>query len=258
MITIKTKEEIETLREGGKRLATILATVATDAVVGASAVDLNAKAEKMIRDGGDIPSFLNFKSKGQKTGYPVTLCVSVNDEVVHGITKIGNQPKIFKDGDVVGLDLGLIHKGLYTDHAVTVTVGKVSAKVEKLLKVTKDSMYAGIDAAVVGAHTGDVGLVIQKFAEQNGLGIIRDLAGHGVGYAVHEDPFVPNYGAKGEGPVLKEGMVLAIEPMFTLGGEELEVGEDGFAYRTKDHSLGAHFEHTIVITDKGADILTRL
>ncbi len=254
MVTIKTKEEIEILREGGKRLARILAAVAAEAKAGVSADVLDKLAEKLIRDGGDTPAFLGHKGKTEKVGYPASLCVSVNDEVVHGLPL---KSKVFKDGDVVGLDLGLIHKGLYTDHAVTVAIGDISPEVKTLLEMTKKALNVGIKAAKPGKKTGDVGWAIEQAVRGHNYGIIEELSGHGVGYAVHEDPFVPNFGVKNEGVELKPGMVIAIEPMFTLGSADIEIGKDGYAYRTVDGSIGAHFEHTIVITEKGSEILTQ-
>lgn len=255
MVTIKKPEEIEILREGGKRLDRILQAVAAEAKAGVSTDILNAKAEHMIEQGGDKAAFLNYKPKGAKRAYPASLCVSINDEVVHGIPN--EKPRPLKDGDIVSLDLGLIHRNLITDHALTVAVGEVSDRTKKLLKVTEDALYVGIDAAKPGKRTGDIGYAIQSFVEKYKFGIIEELSGHGVGYSVHEDPFVPNYGVKGEGVLLKPGMVIAIEPMLTLGSPEIYLADDGYTWKTQDGSMAAHFEHTVVITEKGADILTQ-
>lgn len=254
MITIKTKKDIETLREGGRRLALILKAVATEVKPGISTDFLDFKAAELIAAGGDTAAFLNYKPHGAARAYPASLCVSVNNEVVHGIPN--ENPKILKEGDVVSLDLGLVHKGLITDHALTVPVGKISSEAKKLLDVTKKALAVGIKAAAGGKRTGDVGYAIEKFVEPYGYGIIEELAGHGVGYSVHEDPFVPNYGIAGQGPVLKPGMVIAIEPMLALGKSAIKLLNDGYTFVTKDGSIAAHFEHTIVITEKGAEILT--
>jgi methionyl aminopeptidase len=256
MVTIKTEKEIEILREGGKRLATILQEVASLVAPGVSTDFLNTKAQEFIEAGGDKSAFLNYQPKGAARPFPASLCVSINDEVVHGIPN--EKPRMLQEGDVVSLDLGLIHKNMFTDHAVTVPVGKISKRAEKLLKVTRDAMYIGIDAMKPGKRTGDVGFAIQEYVKPHKLGIIEELAGHGVGYSVHEDPFVPNYGFKNEGVLLKPGMVLAIEPMFTLGESDIKVAKDGYTIKTVDKSLAAHFEHTVVITQDGAEILTSL
>ncbi|MCC2630943.1 MAG: methionine aminopeptidase methionyl aminopeptidase, partial [Candidatus Paceibacter sp.] len=205
MVTIKTAQEIEILREGGKRLAAILQAVAAEVKPGVSTEYLNTKAQELIEAGGDTSAFLNYQPKGAARPYPASLCVSINDEIVHGIPN--EHPSILKEGDVVSLDLGLIHKKLITDHAVTVAVGKISKEAQKLLDVTRKALNVGIDAAKPGKKTGDIGFAIQRYVEKHKVGIIEELAGHGVGYSVHEDPYVPNYGNAGEGVLLKPGMV---------------------------------------------------
>lgn len=255
MITIKTGEEIAVLREGGKRLARILKTLAGAVMPGVSTRELNALAEKLVREGGDTPSFLGYTPYGAKRPYPATLCVSINDEVVHGIPN--ETERFLKKGDIVSLDMGLIHEKLITDSAVTVPVGKADEKAAKLLAVTKDALMRGIKAAKAGATTGDIGFAVESFVKPHGFGIVRELAGHGVGYAVHEEPYVPNYGRAGEGEVLKAGMVIAIEPMLNEGSAAVKLDADGYTYRTRDGSRSAHFEHTVVITAKGAEILTQ-
>ncbi|MBX4198426.1 type I methionyl aminopeptidase [Candidatus Parcubacteria bacterium] len=254
MIRIKTKKDIEILREGGKRLAHILQAVAKHVKPGVSTAFLNDKAEELIKAGGDTSAFFKYKPKGALRPYPASLCVSINDEVVHGIPN--EKPRLLKEGDIVSLDLGLIHKKLITDHAITTGVGKISEDAEKLLEVTKEALMVGIKQARPGKKTGDIGYAIQEYVKPHRLGIIEELAGHGVGYAVHEDPFVPNFGMPGEGALLKPGMVIAIEPMFTLSGPEVKLMSDGYTYKTRDGSLAAHFEHTIVITDGDPEILT--
>lgn len=255
-VNIKTEEDIAVLREGGRRLAEILQKVAAEVWPGVSARALNSLAEKLITEGGDTPSFLHYSPSGAKRAFPAALCVSVNDEVVHGIPN--ETEKILKEGDIVSLDAGLKHKGLFTDCAITVGVGKIDTRAKKLLETTKKALAVGIKAVRAGATTGDVGFAIESFINPFGFGIVRELAGHGVGYAVHEAPFVPNFGKKGEGVVLKTGMVLAIEPMLNEGGAAIKLDSDGYTYRTKDGSRSAHFEHTIVVTDKGAEILTQM
>jgi methionyl aminopeptidase len=256
MVTIKTPQEIEMLREGGKRLSTILQAVALEVKPGVTTDYLNTKAEELITAGGDTSAFFHYQPKGAPRPYPASLCVSINEEVVHGIPN--ENPRVLKDGDIVSLDLGLIHQNLITDHAVTVAVGKISKDTQKLLDVTKKALNVGIAAAKPGKKTGDIGYAIQNYVKKFKFGIIEELAGHGVGYSVHEDPFVPNYGNAGEGVLLKPGMVIAIEPMFSLGSPDIRLARDGYTFKTKDKSLAAHFEHTIVITDTGAEILTQI
>ncbi len=255
-ITIKSKKEIGILREGGKRLASVLAKVSAEVRPGVSSRELNDLAEKLIREGGDTPSFLGYAPSGAKRAYPASICVSVNDEVVHGIPN--EEEKILKEGDIVTLDGGLIHEGLFTDHAVTVGVGKIDEGAQKLLETTQKALAVGVKAVSAGATTGDAGFAIEQFVKPFGYGIVRELAGHGVGYAVHEEPFVPNFGKKGEGTLLKAGMVIAIEPMLNEGDAGVKLAKDGYTYITKDGSRSAHFEHTVVVTEKGADILTRV
>ena len=256
MITIKTKEEIEILREGGRRLAEIMEEILRKVKPGASSVELNDLAEKMAIQGGDKPAFLNYRPYGAKRPYPASLCVSVNDEIVHGIPNEGE--KILKEGNIVSLDMGLIHKGLITDMAITAPVGKIDDSARRLIEVCKESLMKGIEAARGGDNIGDIGFVIERHIRPFGYGIVRELAGHGVGYKVHEDPYVPNFGKRGAGEKLKSGMILAIEPMINEGTEKVILDDDGYTYRTKDGARSAHFEHTILITKKGAEILTKL
>jgi len=255
MITIKTPEDIQKLREGGKHLAMVLAALKDAAKVGTQTTDLDAMAEKMVRDFGDQPAFLNYKPQGDKRPYPASLCVSINDEIVHGIPTENN--RTLAEGDVVSLDMGLIHEGMIVDSAITVGVGKIDAKAKKLLAATEEAMNAGIKAARGGKYIGDIGVAVEAVANRNNLAIADELAGHGVGYKVHEEPFVPNFGAPGQGPLLKPGMVIAIEPMLNEGGSEIRFGADGYTISTKDGSRSAHFEHTILITDGAPEILTK-
>ena len=256
MITKKKPKEIEILREGGKRLASVLADLSAMVAPGVSTLALNEKAAEILKTLGDKSAFLNYQPYGAKRPYPATLCVSINDAVVHGIPN--EEPVHLKDGDIVSLDMGLVHRGMYLDSAVTVPVGSIDQASVKLLNITREALMVGIKACKVGATTGDVGYAIQKFVEPHGYGIIEELAGHGVGYKVHEDPYMPNYGNRGEGETLEPGMVLAIEPMLNIGSKKIFLDKDGYTYRTKDGSRSAHFEHTILITEKGPEILTKL
>ncbi|NQV87983.1 MAG: type I methionyl aminopeptidase [Parcubacteria group bacterium] len=254
-ITIKTKEEIEVLREGGKRLAKILKVVSRVVAPGVSTKELDDLARKLTTEKGDTPAFLNYQPWGAKRPYPASLCVSINDEVVHGIPN--EEPKILKNGDIISLDMGIIHGGLIVDSAVTVGVGKIDKEAKKLLKVTKEALDVGIKAAIGGATVGDIGFAIEKFVEPFGYGHAEGLSGHGVGYKVHEDPFVPNQGKQGEGEILKPGLVIAIEPMLNEGTGKVVLAKDGYTYHTSDGRRSAHFEHTIVITESKANILTK-
>lgn len=261
MITIKTSEEIHTLREGGKKLAAILEKVVEAAKPGVSTFALDRLAEGLIFESGGKPAFKGYKIRGVLTPYPASLCVSLNDEVVHAIPR---RDKILQEGDVVGLDIGMQwpvgqnkKDGLFTDTAVTIGIGKISLEAKRLIRATQEALSIGIKKIRSGICVGDIGFSIQEYLEKHKLGIIRDLAGHGVGYALHEEPLIPNFGKPGTGPELREGMVLAIEPMATLGDWRLKLDDDEWTFRTRDASLAAHFEHTIVIVNGRAEILTR-
>lgn len=254
MIIIKTPEEIEILREGGKRLSEVLNKVKAIVMPGISTKDLDRYAEKLIREMGDTPAFLNYRPAGAKTSFPASLCVSVNDEVVHGIP---HKNKILKEGDVVSIDLGIKHKNLFTDMAMTVPVGNINASSEKLLEVTKKALEAGINEARVGNTIGDISYAIQRYIKSQGdYGIVEELAGHGVGRAIHEEPYVPNFGKKGTGAKLVKGMVIAIEPMVNSGTRAIVVDADDWTIRTADGKKSAHFEHTVLITNSDPEILT--
>ncbi|PIP87147.1 type I methionyl aminopeptidase [Candidatus Campbellbacteria bacterium CG22_combo_CG10-13_8_21_14_all_36_13] len=254
MIRPKTKEEIQILREAGKRLYFVLQKLKEKSVEGVFLRDLDALGESMIRSGGDIPSFLNYTPEGANRPYPSSICISINDEIVHGISS--ESERVLRDGDVVTLDAGLTHKGLIVDSAITVVVGSVSDKVQKLLDVTERSLYKGIDQAKIGNHIGDISYAIEQFVKPYGFSIYKELVGHGVGYEVHEAPYVPNVGKAGTGPILEDGMVIAIEPMVGLGFDKIVLAKDGYTYKTADGSISAHFEHTIAITNDGPIILT--
>lgn len=254
MINIYTPEEIKILRESGRRLATVLYKVRDMIAPGISTKELDVYAEKLIRDMGDTPAFLGYRPEGARTPFPATLCVSVNDEVVHGIPR---KNRILKEGDTVSIDLGIKHRGLITDMALSAPVGKIEKKYDELLKTTERALHCGIDVAVAGNKVGDIGYAIQKFVDRR-YGIVEVLAGHGVGHKVHEDPFVPNFGKPGTGEKLKPGMVLAIEPMLNMGTKEVTLDDDDYTFRTADNKHSAHFEYTILITESDPEILTQI
>lgn len=255
MITIKTKQEIKILEEGGKILASILNCAEGKVAAGVSAKELDELAFSLIKKAGGKPSFLGYRPRGDREKYPFSLCVSVNDEVVHGLPLAD---KIFKEGDIVGLDLGLEYKNLFTDMAVTVGVGKISGKAEELIRAGEESLNVGMAEIRAGARLGDYGFAVQKFLERKGFSAADDLVGHGVGYAVHEDPDIPNWGEKGKGLMIKEGMVLALETMVCEGSGKVALGEDGWVWKTKDGLLSAHFEYTIVVEKNGCKVLTKI
>ncbi len=250
---IKTEEEIAVIREGGRRLAVILHAVKDTIKPGVTTLELDQLAEKLIRANVDEPAFLNYTPEGARTPYPSTLCVSVNDEVVHGI----GSERILLEGDIVGIDLGVIHKGLFSDAAITVPVGQIDESAKNLIAVTEKALEMGIAEARVGKTTGDIGYAIEKYVRSQGFVIVEELGGHGVGYAQHEDPHIANYGTRGQGVKLKKGMVIALEPIVNEGTRYVKLLADGYTYATKDHKRSGHFEHTIVITDGPAEILTQ-
>ncbi len=250
-----TKEQVEILREGGKRLAIIMQELGKAVVPGATTDAIDALAERLIRDGGDEPALLGYTPHGAKRPFPATLCLSINEEVVHGIPN--ENPRVINEGDVVGLDCVLIHKGLFVDTALTVIAGKGDKEAEELLSATKKALMAGIAAAKVGKNIGDISHAIEESGIESGFGVVYELGGHGVGNQVHEQPYVPNVGEEGEGEELVEGMVLAIEPMLTEGTAKVKLLSDGYTFVTRDGSRSAHFEHTILITKEGAEILTK-
>lgn len=254
MSAIKTKDEIQKMREGGSILAEVLREVAGMASPGVQTLYLSAAASELIRARGATPSFLGYAPSGAPMPYPAALCASVNDEVVHVIPS----ERILKEGDIIGLDLGLWYKGLCVDAAITVGIGAISLEAKKLLETTREALSLGIAAVKDGAHTGDIGYAVQCFTEKRGFSVVRDLAGHGVGHAVHEEPLILNFGKKGTGELLKEGMTIAIEPMINTGGWRVKIDEDGWGIRTADGSLSAQFEHTVVVTKNGCEILTEL
>lgn len=251
---LKTPEEIETIREGGKRLAFIMAKLAEDVYPGMSSLHLDKLAEDLISRYDGTPSFKNYKTPDDPSIFPSSLCVSVNDEVVHGIP---SAKKILKEGQIVSLDLGMQFGGMYTDMAVTVPVGKVSEKAMKIIEAAKRSLEEGIKMAINGGRMGDIGFAVQTCAKSYGFDVVRNLVGHGVGHEVHEDPQIPNFGIKGKGIRLETGMVLAVEPMITEKSPDVCLGNDDWVWKTSDGGLASHWEHTVAITENGPEVLTR-
>ncbi|MFZ2048807.1 MAG: type I methionyl aminopeptidase [Minisyncoccia bacterium] len=254
MIKLKSKKEIETMREGGKLHSEILRELAKMVEPGMSTLILEEEALRLIKEKGAKAAHLGYTPSGASRPFPAALCVSINDEIVHGIPN--EKPKILNQGDIVTIDLSLLHKGLITDAAITVPVGAIDDEDIRLLKVTKHALRAGIEVARPGNTVGDIGEAIGDIIEAAGFSIAEDLAGHGVGYQIHEDPFVPNFGRSGEGEKLVPGMVIAIEPMVNVGKPGIKVMSDGYTIKTRDGSRSAHFEHTVAITEKGNIVLT--
>jgi methionyl aminopeptidase len=254
MAIIKTNEEKEILYEAGARLARVLDKVILKTKKGETGRELDAYAYRLITEGGDIPAFLNYTPEGARIPFPATLCVSVNDEVVHGIP--GDTP--FKEGDIVSLDIGLIHRGIVVDMARTIPIGEISQKEQDLLAVTKKALDAGIAAAHEGGRVGDIGDAIESAVAPSPFHIVSELGGHGVGHKVHEEPFIANVGKRGTGPKLSRGMMLALEPIVSLESPEIILHSDGYTIKTKDGSRSAHFEDTILITEEGVEIVTRV
>jgi methionyl aminopeptidase len=246
MIYLKTKEEIELLRESNMLVAKTHGEVAKWIKPGVTTLKLDKIAEEFIRDHGGVPAFLNYQ------GFPNSLCTSVNDQVVHGIPN----DKPLENGDIVSVDCGTLLNGYYGDSAYTYCVGEVDEEIKKLLKVTRESLYKGIEQAVEGKRIGDIGYAVQSYCEDNGFSVVREMVGHGVGKNLHESPEVPNYGRRGNGVKLKEGMVIAIEPMINLGKRHIVQEADGWTIRTRDRKVSAHFEHTVAVGKNEADILS--
>jgi len=256
MIKYKTEEELAIMKEGGKIHARILKEVAKKVKPGVKTDALNKYAEQLIDEAGCTASFLGYQPYDAKKPYPASLCVSINEEIVHGIPNEGG--RILFEGDIVSLDMGLTYKGLITDASVTVAVGKISDEAALLIRATKESLDRAIKAMRLHGHIGDIGDAIMQVAMKYDLGIIEGLSGHGVGYSVHEEPFVPNKAKRGEGPELRKGLVIAIEPMFSLGSREIKRLSDGYTFITRDKSLSAHFEHTVAVGYDGRiEILTK-
>jgi methionyl aminopeptidase len=243
---VKTPAEIKNMRESGRMLAAVLKKIKDSVEPGMTGKDVSKIAKAELKTFGAKASFLGYM------GYPDVICISVNDEVVHGIPNATP----FKEGDIVSFDFGVTYNDMITDSAFSMVVGKATKTQQRLLKATERSMYAGIEQIKDGVRVGDIAAAVQKVLDAEGFGIVRDLVGHGVGHYVHEDPNIPNYGVSGTGPALKAGMTIAIEPMATLGDYHVRVDRDGWTIRTVDNSLAAHFEHTVLITSDGYEILT--
>lgn len=246
MIHLKSKEEIELMRKSALLVSKTLGLMAEMLEPGISTLELDKKAEEFIRDHGGVPGFLGLYD------FPNTLCMSPNEQVVHGFPN--NDP--LQEGDIISIDCGVVMNGFYGDHAYTFAVGEVKPEIEQLLKVTKESLYLGIEECKAGNRIGDIGFAIQQHAEKHGYGVVRELVGHGLGRKMHESPEVPNYGKRGRGAKLKEGMVLAIEPMINLGGRGIKQLADGWSIVTADNRYSAHFEHDVAIVDGKPDILS--
>jgi methionyl aminopeptidase len=246
MIHYKTSEEVQIIKQGAQILGKAHGEVAKHIKEGVKTSFLDKIAEEYIRDNNGVPSFKGYN------GFPSSLCISVNEVVVHGFP--GSY--VLKDGDIISVDCGVFHQGFHSDSAYTYPVGEVSPQVLSLLKATKDSLYLGIEKALFGNRIGDIGFSIQKFVEAKGYTVVRELVGHGLGKSLHEAPEVPNYGKKGSGPLLKAGMVLAIEPMVNLGTRNIVQERDGWTIRTADRKQSAHYEHTVAIFEDRTEILT--
>ena len=247
MISLRTREEVELLRENNLLVSATLAEVAKHIRPGVTTNELDRVAERFIRSHGAVPGFLGYN------GYPKTLCVGVNEDVVHGIPS----DYVLKEGDIVSVDCGTILKGFCGDSAYTFAVGKIHPETQRLLDVTKEALYKGVAQAKSGNRIGDISAAVQQHAETNGFSVVRELVGHGLGKKMHEEPEVPNFGTKGRGPVLKKGMVLCIEPMINMGKKYVVFEKDGWTVRTRDRLPAAHFEFAVAITEEGpADVLT--
>jgi len=246
MIKIKTREEIELMRESALIVSKTLGIMAKEVKPGVTTLYLDKLAEEFIRDQGAIPGFLGLYD------FPNTLCMSPNQQVVHGIPN----DKILKEGDIISIDCGVLKNGFYGDHAYTFEVGNVDLETKKLLKITKESLYEGIRAFKLGNRVGDVGFAIQTYCEKYGYGIVRELVGHGLGREMHEDPEMPNYGRRGRGKKLIEGMVVAIEPMVNLGTHKINQLKDGWTILTQDGKPSAHFEHDVAIVNGKPELLS--
>ncbi|MDP2641065.1 MAG: type I methionyl aminopeptidase [Candidatus Yanofskybacteria bacterium] len=247
MISLKTKEELRSMAEGGRMLSEVMKELKKNVAPGIREKELDALAGKLIKEKGAQIAFQGYH------GFPGNICVSVNEQVVHGVPT----ERTLKEGDIVSLDIGLIWKGLYLDMARTFPVGKVDPEASRLVRVAKTALRLGVKKAKPGNTIGDLGNTIQRYVEGQGYGIVRELCGHGIGRDLHEDPQIPNYGQRKTGEKLKEGMVICIEPMITAGAYHLKLEKDGQTYSTRDEKLSAHFEDTIAITASGPKVLTR-
>lgn len=247
MIKIKTKEEIEIMAQAGRILAEIMKELIAKVKPGITTKELDKTAEGLVLKYGVKPSFKNYQN------FPATLCTCINEELVHCVPS----SRRLEQGDIISLDMGVLYKGYHSDMAVTLPVGEVSEDAQRLIRVTKKALKRGIKKVRTGITFGDIGNNIQRYVEGQGYGVVRDLCGHGIGKDLHEDPEVSNYGKRGKGLKVLEGMVFCIEPMITVGDYNIKKAQDGYGFQTKDNSLSAHFEHTIAVTSKGVKILTQ-
>lgn len=257
MIIIKTGEEVEKMRKGGRILALIFKKISQAVQPGISAFELDKLAERLTKEYKVLPAFKGYipdDLRGiKRIGYPATICVSINSEVVHGIP---SKEKIIKNGDIVSLDMGIKYQEFFLDQAITIGVGKISPEARRLIEVTKNALEIAINKIQPGIFLGDISAAIQAYVEKNGFSVVRDLTGHGIGRKLHEDPAIFNFGQPGTGPILERGMVLAIEPMVSAGGYKIKTLSDGWTAVTVDGSLSAHFEQTVAVTKTGYEILT--
>jgi methionyl aminopeptidase len=242
---LKTLGEIDLMDQANRIVHQVLNAVGERMIPGVKTRELDRLAERVIRDAGGVPAFLNYR------GYPATLCISVNDVIVHGIPK--DVP--LKDGDIVGIDCGVLYKGYYGDAARTFAVGEIAPEAQRLLEVTEEALRRAVAQVRPGGRLSDIGHAVQRYAESHGFSVVREFSGHGIGTSLHEDPQIPNYGAPGKGPKLKPGMVLAIEPMVNAGSYGVRMDADGWTARTEDGSLSAHFEYSVAVTPTGARVL---
>lgn len=247
MIRLKTADQINTIAEGGAILATIVEQLRSAVGPGITTKQLDAQAAELMQQHGVKPAFLGYH------GYPAVLCTSVNHRVVHGIP---SADEVLREGDIIGLDLGILYRGFYTDMAITVPVGAVTPQIQRFVDTAEQALNRGIDALCIGRRLGAIGAAIQEFVERRGYGVVRDLTGHGVGQELHEAPSVPNFGSAGSGPSIQAGLVIAIEPMITAGDWHVKTLADGWTVETVDQSRSAHFEHTVAVTESGVRILT--
>jgi methionyl aminopeptidase len=252
MMYLKNREEIELMREAALMVSRTLGLIAKEIKPGVVPLHLDKLAEEYIHDNGGIPAFKGYKGGRGVPDFPATLCISINEAVVHGIPT--KQP--LKDGDIISVDCGVKKNGFYGDHAYTFAVGEVAPAVQKLIDVTKESLYLGIQQMVSGNRIGDISYAIQQHAEKHGYGVVRELVGHGLGKDMHEEPEVPNYGKRGDGPKIKEGLVLAIEPMINMGTKNIKQLNDGWTIITADGKPSAHFEHDVAVIDGKPEILS--
>lgn len=251
-IFLKTEDEIELMRQANQLVGSTLGELAKHIKPGVTTLQLDKIAEEFIRDHGAVPTFKGFPNP-YGGPFPASICTSVNDAVVHGVP---NDDTILKEGDIISIDCGTLLNGFCGDSCYTFCVGEVSEEVKQLLRTTKESLYLGIEQAVAGRKVGDIGSAVQDYCEKHGYGIVRELTGHGIGHEMHEDPQVPNYGRRGNGPTLKASMCIAIEPMITMGKRDIWLDRDRWTIRTQDHKPAAHFEHTVVVRKGRAEILS--